>query len=173
MAEARGQEYDVDLGVIVGARGDKGAVVVERLTDYPERLGAGQRVWLQPRLGPGRLVEILRAAEADQEHLVIELEGVEERALAERLKGAFLRGRSADSPPLAEGEYYEYQLVGLPVVTTDGRLVGTVDEVLWTRANDVLVAGEHLIPMVREIVQQVDLEAGRIVVEPLPGMLED
>lgn len=174
MAEAPGGEYDVDLGLVVGPRGTEGAMVVESLTAHPERLAEGQRVWLQPRFGRGCLVLIAAVlGERADGNLVMQFEGVADREMAARLSGAVLRGRSADSPPLPEGEYYEYQLVGLEVVTVEGRRLGQVDEVLRTAANDVLVVGDHMLPAVAEVVRSVDVAAGRVIVAPTPGMLDE
>ncbi|MGH7857564.1 MAG: ribosome maturation factor RimM [Candidatus Binatia bacterium] len=76
--------------------------------------------------------------------------------------------RERDLPRLAEAEYYHYQLVGLAVVDESGAPLGSVTDVITTGANDVLAVamdeGERLLPMIDEVVRQVDLAARRIVV---------
>jgi 16S rRNA processing protein RimM len=62
--------------------------------------------------------------------------------------------------------------VGAEVVTTDGTRVGEVTDVLHTAANSVLVVGDHLIPLVREVVVKV-LPRERITIEAIPGLLAD
>jgi 16S rRNA processing protein RimM len=172
--KAAGEEYDIDVGLVVSTDGLDGAVVVRPLTEHPERFRPSARLWLQPRLGRGRQMKIaeLRGKTANGD-LVIRIEGIESLDIAERLKGALVKARSADSPPLPPGEYYEYQIVGLEVWTTDGRRLGVVDEVLRTGANDVYVVGEHLIPAIRQVIVEVDVEGGKIVVEAVEGLLEE
>jgi 16S rRNA processing protein RimM len=68
-----------------------------------------------------------------------------------------------------------HDIVGLTVEAEDGRRLGQIQEVLRTGANDVYVVagplGELLIPAIADVVQSIDLEAGRVVVRPLPGLL--
>ncbi|MGD9518656.1 MAG: ribosome maturation factor RimM, partial [Armatimonadota bacterium] len=61
---------------------------------------------------------------------------------------------------------------GLEVVTIVGRNLGRVEEILPTGAIDVYVVGEYLIPAVKQVVVNVDLEAGRITIDPIPGLLQ-
>jgi len=76
---------------------------------------------------------------------------------------------------LDEGEYYLFQLVGLTAVTEEGRELGRVKEVLQTGANDVYVVdtprGELLLPAIQDVVKDVELAAGRLVVHLLPGLM--
>ena len=77
-----------------------------------------------------------------------------------------------DLPP---GEYYHYQLVGLAVVTEQGEELGTLQEVLVTGSNDVYVvqseAGDEiLLPAVSQVIKQVDLSAGRMLVHLIDGL---
>ncbi len=174
MLKAAGEDYDIDVGLVVGTDGLDGTVVVRPLTEYPERFRPPSTLWLQPRLGRGREVRIenLRGQNANGD-LVIRIEGIESLEIAERLKGALIKAKSADSPPLPAGEYYEYQILGLEVWTTDGRLLGVIDSVLRTGANDVYVVGEHLVPAIKQVVVEVDVEGGRVVVEVVEGLLEE
>ena len=82
-----------------------------------------------------------------------------------------------DPQPLQDGEYYWHQLVGCRVESREGRVVGTVREIWETGAHDVLVVesvdgSQQLISTARELVPEIDLEAGRIVVASLPGLLD-
>jgi 16S rRNA processing protein RimM len=82
--------------------------------------------------------------------------------------------READLPSLDENEYYEYQLIGLDVVTKDGTSLGKVRSLLRTGANDVLVIeGERevLVPMVEGFIQRIDVHEGKITVN-VEGLVE-
>ena len=174
MLKAPGEDYDIDVGLVVGTDGLDGAVVVRPLTEYPERFRPSSTLWLQPRLGRGREVKIEHTrGPAQNGDLVIRIEGIESLEIAERVKGALVKAKSADSPPLPEGEYYEYQILGLEVWTTDGRLLGVIDSVLRTGANDVYVVGEHMIPAIKQVVIEVDVKGRKVVVEAVEGLLEE
>ena len=74
-------------------------------------------------------------------------------------------------------EFYDHQLVGLTMVSTEGRHVGEVAEVVHSAAQDLLVVttpdgGEVLVPFVAALVPEVDLQGGRVVVEDRPGLLD-
>ncbi len=79
-----------------------------------------------------------------------------------------------DAVPLEEGEYYEHQVVGLAVVEQDGTPLGKVREILSTGANDVYIVvgpeGELLLPAIEPVILEIDLQAGRMVVEVLEGL---
>ena len=70
-------------------------------------------------------------------------------------------------------KYYVHEIVGLQVVTTKGEKVGVVEEVLTTGGNDVYVTPRGLIPATAEVVQKIDVPEGVIVIDPLPGMLDE
>jgi 16S rRNA processing protein RimM len=79
-----------------------------------------------------------------------------------------------EAAPLSEDEYYIYQIMGLEVWTSEGEHLGRVSDVLFTGANEVYVVegerGEMLVPAIEDVVKEVDLEGGRLIVEPLEGM---
>ena len=94
---------------------------------------------------------------------------------ARRLAGQWLLATVTPSPQLPPGEYYHYQLVGLTVVTDLGETLGQVQEILATGSNDVYIVkseagAELLLPAIRQVVQDIDLDAGRILVHLLPGL---
>ncbi len=109
--------------------------------------------------------------------ILCELEGVEGRDEAARLRGAEILVERGDLPPLAEGEFYLSDLEGCPVVTRDGQPYGVVHEVQQLGAHDTLVIHdgdvERLLPYVPEFVVEVDLEHRRVVVDPPEGLPEE
>jgi 16S rRNA processing protein RimM len=80
---------------------------------------------------------------------------------------------------LQEGEFYLFQLVGLRIETPEGVLLGELAEILQTGANDVFIVrrsgdrSDLLLPDIPDVVQEIDLAAGRIVVTVPPGLKED
>jgi 16S rRNA processing protein RimM len=105
------------------------------------------------------------------------LSGVGDREAAEALRGKVVVVPASALEALPEGEFYWHQLVGCQVRGSDGTVVGTVRELMETGAHDVLVVEDaqgrrHLIPTADELVHAIDVEAGEIVVELLPGLLD-
>jgi 16S rRNA processing protein RimM len=111
--------------------------------------------------------------------LMLRFEGYVDRGDAERLRGVLLlTDVDADERPEDPEEFYDRQLVGLAVVTAAGDPVGELHEVLHLPGQDVLSvrrpdAPEVLIPFVHAFVPEVDLDGGRIVVDPPPGLLAE
>lgn len=97
---------------------------------------------------------------------VVAFDEIETVEGAQELRGAHLLIEAQGLPPLPEGTYYHYQVVGLEVLDADGVGLGRVESILQTGSNDVYCVGkgkeEILIPAIREYVAKVDLPAGRI-----------
>jgi 16S rRNA processing protein RimM len=108
--------------------------------------------------------------------LLIRLAGVTSLAQAQALRDCILAVEEQLLPPLAEGEFYHYQIVGLKVFTTTGELIGTIVHVFFSGGHDVWVVRhgekEHMIPVTDEVVRAIDIPGGRVVIEPLAGLLE-
>jgi 16S rRNA processing protein RimM len=83
-----------------------------------------------------------------------------------------------DVEPLAEDEYYYWQVIGLRVQTEAGRHLGRLEQIIDTGANDVYqvrteTGGELLLPAIAAVIKEVDLEKERIVVHLLPGLVDE
>jgi 16S rRNA processing protein RimM len=109
--------------------------------------------------------------------VLLKLAGYPTRTEAEALRGMLLQVHESEAVPLAEGEYFLYQLVGLQVFTEDGAPVGRLSEVLETGANNVFVVDgprkQYLIPDIPDVVREIDLEEGRVVIHAMPGLIDD
>lgn len=162
------------VGVIAGSFGIKGQVKLKSFTDRPDHLSRKVRTLL---IGNAQTpYRLLRVIEHKPGLLVLSLEGVQTRDAADELRGAEVFIPAVEAAPLDADEYFLHDLAGLNVFTADGSAVGTVKEVLVTGANDVLViarAGQPdaLVPMVREFVVELDVSGGRLVIQPIEGLL--
>jgi 16S rRNA processing protein RimM len=103
--------------------------------------------------------------------LLISIEGVDDADAAEAFVGAALYAPRADVP-LNEGEYFDADLVGCTVHGTDDTLYGTVERIEHYPSGDMLVIAGRLVPMVRAIVTEIDLESHRIIIDPPAGLLD-
>ena len=175
---------EVVVGRIGKAHGLKGEVSVEPRTDEPERRFADGAVLSTeiPRggapHGAGRPTSLtVKTTRWHQSRLLVTFAEVTGRNQAEAARGLLLLATiDEDDTPEDPDEFYDHQLVGLKVVTTEGGEVGELAEVLHSSAQDLLSVRaadgrEVLVPFVSQLVPTVDVPGGRIVVEDRPGLL--
>ncbi|MHB8382254.1 MAG: ribosome maturation factor RimM [Candidatus Binataceae bacterium] len=165
----------IRVGRIAGAHGLSGALRMRPDNPDSQAFDRAARVTLE--LGAERReYELIGASRVGGGMTRLILRGPSDADQAEALKGAVVMVAAAELPAAALGEFYYYQAVGCEVTLTDGRPLGIVAEVLSTGANDVLVVRdgtkEILVPVIADVVKAMDLEARRIVVEPVPGLLD-
>jgi len=176
---------EVVVGRIGRVHGIRGEVSVEPRTDEPDRRFAPGAV-LRTQTPGGAVANAgqrpasltVGAARWHQSRLLVRFEEVADRTAAEALRGLLL-ATDVDPREVPEDpeEFYDHQLVGCTVVTTEGRDIGEVREVLHGAAQDLLVVqrgdgAEVLVPFVSQIVPTVDVRARRLEVHDLPGLLE-
>lgn len=168
------------VGRIVKPHGIRGELVVDTMTDSAEhRFAEGSVLFVTARDGSPERTLTVTAARPHTGRLLVRFEGVGDRDAAEALRGVVLSANATELPPIDDpDEFYDHQLEGLAVLTVAGAAVGTVREVAHGAGGDLLVVdrdggGEALIPFVRQIVPEVDVPGGRIVLDPPPGLLED
>lgn len=163
------------VGRVIRAHGIKGETVVEIRTDDPDGRFTPGAVFRTEPAGAGPLT--VRTVRRHQGRLLVAFAGVTGRAAAESLRGVRLLVEAVDESAAGE-DYYDQQLVGLRAVTRAGDQVGEIVEVLHLPAQDVLVVrrperdADVLVPFVRDIVPDVDLAGGRVVLTPPPGLLD-
>lgn len=160
-------EKRVTLGRVTGVYGIKGWVKVHSFTEPHENI-LDFDGWILEQAGSRHRME-LEQGRRQGKGIVAKLRGVEDRDAASALIGAEIGVPRSALPPCESGEYYWADLEGLVVQNLKGVRLGTVDHLLATGANDVLVLRgdeERLIPFVSPgVVQRVDLDAGTIVVD--------
>lgn len=162
------------VGRIGHAHGVKGEVSVEVRTDDPDRRYAlGSVLATDP---PERGPLTVAAARPHHGRLLVAFDGVTDRNAAEALRGTLLVVDAATAGDTDDDEWWDHDLVGLAAVRPDGSALGTVAEVVHVPGAPLLsiVADgrEVLVPFVAAIVPEVDVEGGRLVVDPPPGLLD-
>lgn len=153
--------------------GLRGEVSVRMLTDLPLECFEGLHVWIAPPVSSLGQTEVLGVRPGPKGPLFA-LAGVNDPSMASALCGRTLMAREADIPELPE----EDDPVGLVVTDESRGLLGTVEDVIVTGANDVWVVkgetyGEVLIPVIDDVIMQVDYDAGTARVKLLRGLIED
>ena len=178
------------MRVIVGRAGRphgiRGEVVIGVRTDEPDlRFAVGATVAVRSSAdgpdddgaGGGRLTVASMRWHSGQ--LLVAFAGITDRTAASELTGSWLSVDSSQLPDTGDpDEFRDYDLIGLAVRTCAGDPVGVVTDVLHY-GQDLLVVrrqdepgGEALVPFVKAIVPEVDLQAGVVVIDPPPGLLD-
>jgi len=160
----------VEVGRIARPHGVGGEVRVSPDTDNPERFRPGSRLHARSQRDPSlprRELEI-EYVRGDESFPIIAFFGLHDRDEADLVKGWVLEVPAEELPSLEEGEFYPWELEGLVVFTESGRRVGEVLELMESPANDVLrisleSGSEVLVPFVMEVVPEVLLEEGRLI----------
>ena len=166
------------VGRVAKAHGVTGEVVVDVRTDDPDgRFARGKTLRGRASRGGSERDYTIESVREHSGRLLLRLAGVVGRDAAEALRGTLFLIDSDDLPPITEtDEFYDHQLEGLQVRTTEGTDVGTVAEVLHTAAGELLSvraeAREVLIPFVSAIVTSVSLVDQVIEIDPPEGLLE-
>lgn len=174
MAETPQEQDRVCVGVVVGAHGIRGQVRVKSFTADPEHLDSYGPLADEAATRDFALEVVGRAKGV----VICAIDGIDDRDAAERLKGTRLYLDRALLPPLEEDEFYHSDLIGLDAVFPDGEAVGTVAALYDFGAGDVMeikgaAGGAVMIPFTRDSVPTVNLDDGFVVVERIPGLLEE
>lgn len=152
----------IRVGVIINTFGVKGEVKIYPDIDYFDEL---ERVFVKDK---EYKIEKLR----DQKGIIIvKFEGIDDINQIENLKNEEVMIALEDRPELPEGKHYVGDLLGLEVITEDGQVLGTLDNIYNTGANDIYEVGEILLPATDEVIKQIDMENKKIIVHLLKGLI--
>lgn len=171
-----GEEPLIIVARAVRARGLKGEIVADVLTDFPERFNDISRLIGIGPTGDRKRLE-LENHWFQKERVVLKFAGCDNIETAETLIGYELGVPETERVKLTKDEFYDWELEGCAVEMDQGRAIGKVREVMRTGGVELLVvedgAGrEHLIPMAQSIVVSVDIARRKIVIDPPEGLLE-
>lgn len=169
------REY-LTIGKILSPWGVKGQIKVEPLTDNPNRFKHLQEVYIDDS-GEAICYPVESAILLNQRIPVLKLQGIDSKEEAENKRGYYIRIDRKDAVQLPENHYFICDIIGLTVY--DGKAnepLGIITDVIETGANDVYVIGtkdkkEILIPAIKEVIKKIDIEKGKVVIEPLEGLI--
>lgn len=162
----------LEVGQLRRPHGVKGEIQMVVYTDFPERITPGRVVYLGDRYLP----HTISTKRMQNEIMLLAFEGFPDRTAVEILRNQRVSVRAEEIPELPVGEFYQHQLLDLQVVRDNGIVLGVVAEILETGANDVLVVmdetgKEILLPLIDDVVLQIDLETRKMIVHLLPGLI--
>lgn len=161
------------VGIVVKAFGIRGEVVVQPLTDFPDRFRKLRTVLLGHSAGETRKMRIAGAV-VEPRGVRLHLAEIDDRSGAEGIVGEYLFVEPSQRVPLPKGRYYVHQVIGLSVVTETGEEAGRVTDVLKLASHDVYVVEHHgreyMIPGVKEFILAIEPDEGRMRVRLIDGM---
>lgn len=168
------EEY-IRIGKILNTQGNRGALRILPLTDYPERFQKKGRVLVSVN-GSRREFQI-EEAYPHKKFFIVKFKEVEDMNAAEKLKGGLLEVTRGELVSLPKDSYYIFDIIGLKVDAPGGERLGEITDVIQTGANDVYVVETGgkpiLIPALKQVVKEIDLAGGRMVVELPEGLVEE
>lgn len=170
----------IPLGVVARPFGIKGELKLKPYNPRTTWFDRAEGVWLSPGPDQEPAYFKIHRTRRHKQFILLELEGISDRNRAEALRGFEAVVAEDELEPLEEGEFYWWQLIGLAVEDGEGRPLGEVIRLEETApelgGNDNLVVwgeeGELMIPAVEPVVKQVDLAAGKIIVDPAARLLK-
>lgn len=154
----------VVIGEVIGVFSVRGEVKVRPETDYPERFYKLDEVNLREPSGSLKTLRI-RSVRFHRRMALMKLEGIDDRDLAQSLRGSLLIVPRSETVELPEDEFFVDDLVGIRVFTIGGRDLGEIREVARGPANDAYLTDEYAIPALKSVVREVDLVGRRMIVD--------
>jgi 16S rRNA processing protein RimM len=164
----------IEIGQIVKPHGLAGRVKVLSYLESDRLLQSLVDAWIGPSRDSAKRYTIENVRREGRTHFSLKIEGIEDRNAADALRGLTVSVPCERLETLPEDEYYWEDLIGLAVVTEDGKPLGRIEGIFPTGSNDVYVckAGgkEILLPAIDEVIRSVNIEAGTVVVRLLKGL---
>jgi 16S rRNA processing protein RimM len=165
------------IGKIVGAHGVKGNVKVYSFVESLSLFEQESSILVVSAKGSEKIFKI-KWIKPHGRVVLLSLEGIESRDLAETLIGSELFVKRDSFPKLVDGSYYWFDIIGLAVFTNDEKYIGRVESIIPTGSNDVYVVkdaqkdrdNEILIPAIESAVLEIDLEQKRMIVDLPEGL---
>lgn len=159
----------VVVGRVLGTHGTNGQLRVQVQSDIPHRFDAGEVLYLEEK--PHRIAS---SAPFRSGQMLVHFQEVNTLSTARPMVGEWLTAPEVEAPPLAEGDYFHYQIIGLRTITEDGEELGQVREIISTGSNDVYLVSngnaEILIPAIAEVIREINLGEGVMVVRLMEGL---
>ncbi len=161
------------IGRVLKPWGVRGELKIQIITGFPNRFASLRAVYL----GDDAKSFAVERARLHSGTALLKLQGVDTPEAADAFRDLLVQVAREDAIKLPRGAHYLYELIGLRVVTTDGETLGVIDDILETGANDVYVvrtaSREILIPAIEDVVKEIAVERGEVVVKMMEGLIEE
>ena len=164
----------LEIGQIVNTFGIKGMVKIKPFTDDIKRFDKLKTIYIESK--KSRKEYEIEEVKYHKNMVLMKLKGINTPEEADLLRQSYLLVDREKEEPLEEGVYYIVDLLGLEVYTDRGQLLGKVDDIFNTGSNDIYVVKDELgkqvlLPGIPDVLKEVDLEKGKIIVHLLKGLM--
>jgi 16S rRNA processing protein RimM len=166
------------IGKVVALFGIQGELKVHLLTDIPNRFEQLDVVFVGPSRDPHK-IQSVRPYKGEM--ILLKLKGFDDANAAEALRNADLFVPLDSLPQLPAGSYYQHDIIGLRVFTLQETYLGNVVDIVTTGSNDVYAvkmpggpdSSQVLIPAIKDVIKQIDLQKHILRIDPIPGLLDN
>ncbi len=167
------QEY-FEIGQIVNHFGIKGMVKVNPFTDDISKFKSLKSIYIEK---DKKLTQVeIEEVKFSKNQVLLKIKGINTIEEAENYRGYYLKIAREDAKKLPKNTYFIADLIDLPVYTDEGILLGNVNDIYNSGANDIYVikasdGKQILLPAIKEVIKEVDLEQEKIIVHLIKGLL--
>ena len=156
------------IGKLQRTHGVKGELIMEVHTDFPERVTPGLQVFI----GKNHQEYKIASVRPNGDKLLVSFSGLIDCDQAAILRNQLVFIKTVDANLLPDGEFYHYEILGMQVIDESGNMIGQIQEIMVTGANDVYVVNtedgkEVLLPAIRSVVLSIDRE-NQVITVRLP-----
>ena len=164
----------LEVGQIVNTFGIKGFVKIYPYVDDISRFGNLKKVHIKSKKEEKELQ--IEEVKYQKNMVLVKFKGIETVENAEKLRNSFVEIDRADAIPLEEGQYFIADLLGLDVYLDTGEKLGILEDIYNTGSSDIYVVKnelgkQFLLPYIDEVVKQINLEEGKIIVHIIEGLI--
>jgi len=166
----------ISFGKISKVHGLSGEVKLFPFSRQLDNISTLERIFIIKTPGSSPTELLITKRRIHKNSAVLKINDIDSIEEAEKLVGSIVHVEDADLIKLEEDEYYWFDLIGLKVYTDKGEYVGTVESLIDRSLQSLLVVKneerEHLIPLTEPIVQKVNLDESKIIINPVEGLLD-
>ena len=167
-------EKYLEIGQIVNTFGIKGQVKVKPFTDDIKKFEKLKEIYIEKK-NELKLFQIEKV-NYSKNMVILKLKGIETPEEAEKLRNSYIKIDRKNAKKLPEGTYYIADLIGLDVYTDENKLLGKLDYIYNAGSSDIYVVKDEqgkeiLLPAIKDVLKQVDLKNGKIIVHIIEGLI--
>ncbi|MCI8587631.1 MAG: 16S rRNA processing protein RimM [Clostridia bacterium] len=167
-------QKNLEIGQIVNTFGIKGYVKVVPYVDNIERYNELKKVYVKSKKETKEYE--IEEVKYQKNMVLLKLKGIDKVEEAEKLRNSFLEVDRENAIKLEEGEYFIADLIGMSVITDEGKVLGKLDDIYNRGSSDIYVVKDELgkqilLPAIEEVINEINIEDGKIIIHIIEGLI--